>query len=78
MSWDRKQFGPTSGYFYESRRLPDKPSPVKVYRGRGELGKLAASLVEERRRERQLLRDARRAGEAQFSEANQLATERLD
>lgn len=76
MSWDRKKGGPAAGYFYESRRVPGKPHPVKIYRGRGAVGQFAAAVVEERRRERQAARDAVRA--AAGIAADRLADELLD
>jgi hypothetical protein len=76
VSWDRKKGGPAAGYFYESRRVPGKPHPVKIYRGRGSIGQLAALLVEGRRRDRRAARDAGRAPAG--AEADRLADELLD
>lgn len=78
MSWDLKKGGPASGYFYESVRLPEKPHPVKLYRGRGNVGQLAASLVDGRRRDRQAVRSAARTEVAATAEAEKLADELND
>lgn len=78
MSWDRKKGGPASGYFYESMRIEGKPHPVKVYRGRGNVGQLAASLVDSRRRNQQAARSAARAEAAATTEAEKLAEELND
>ena len=75
MGWDRKTKGPTSGYFYKSVRVPDKPYPVKIYFGRGARGQLAAAEGEERKRERQRERDALRAEQETLAAANQMAAE---
>lgn len=52
MGWDRKRRGPSTGYFYKSVRMPDKPHPVKVYVGRGAAGHEAAAEAEKRRADR--------------------------
>jgi len=52
MGWDRKKWGPSTGYFYISKRVPGKPYPVKVYYGRGTAGHEAAIEVERRRQGR--------------------------
>jgi hypothetical protein len=38
MSWDRKKRGSSSGYYYLSKRVPDKPHPVKICMGHGAAG----------------------------------------
>src|SRR4051812_35732714 len=52
MGWDRKKKGPSTGYFYASKRIPGRPYPVKVYYGRGAAGHEAAVEVERRRQGR--------------------------
>ena len=52
MGWDRKRWGPHTGYYYRSVRVPGKPYPVKVYYGRGLAGHEAAAEVERRRQGR--------------------------
>jgi hypothetical protein len=76
VSWDRKKGGPETGYYYESVRTPD--GVKKVYRGRGAVGQLAASLVEGRSRARRAARDTIRAEADAVAEANRLADELLD
>jgi hypothetical protein len=78
VSWDRKKGGPATGYFYESRRVPGKPHPVKVYRGRGTVGQLAASLVDGRRQERRVAQRAVRAEAAAVAKADELTAELAD
>ncbi len=69
MGWDRKRKGPSTGYFYASKRVPGKRHPVKVYVGRGDAGHEAAAAVERRRQgrreaERLLLTDRNPTTEA--------------
>ena len=45
MGWDRKSRGPSTGYYYKSVRVPDKPYPIKVYYGRRGAGHMAAAAV---------------------------------
>lgn len=75
MSWDKKKGGAATGYYYETQRVPGKPHPVKVYRGRGVLGRLAAALVEARRKEREATRAVVRAQLAATATADQLAAD---
>lgn len=76
MSWDRKQRGPGTGYFYYSKRGPD--GVRKHYLGRGAVGQAAAALLDRVRRERQAARDAARAAVAATAEADRLAAEVQD
>jgi len=78
VSWDRKKGGPATGYYYESKRVEGKPYPVKVYRGRGTAGQLAAALVDARRRERQAESETVRAEAAATADADRLAEELFD
>jgi len=75
MSWDRKAKGASGGYYYSSKRVPDKPYPVKVYMGRGAAGHEAAAEVERRRQARLDAKEIILAEHEAFSEAEQLAAE---
>jgi len=75
VSWDRKKGGHSSGYFYESRRVPNKPHPIKIYRGRGTEGQTTAAVVEQRKRGQRAARDAGRAEVAATAEADAAAAE---
>ncbi len=75
MGWDKKKGGHSGGYFYESRRVPDKPYPVKIYRGRGAIGQLAAAVVEMRKREQRAGTNVVRAEAAATAAADAAAAE---
>ena len=75
MSWDRKRRGASTGYYYRSVRVPDKPYPVKVYFGRRTAGHLAAAEVEQRRRDREHTKAAVRAERDVTAEIDRLASE---
>jgi hypothetical protein len=75
MGWDRKRRGPASGYFYLSKRLPDKVHPVKICLGRGAAGQEAAAAVEQRLRERKRAKAAVRAERDATAEGDRLAEE---
>lgn len=75
MGWDRKRRGPSTGYFYISKRVPGKPHPVKVYAGRGAAGHEAAVEVERRRQGRTEAEKLLAAERHPTDEADQLAAE---
>lgn len=75
MSWDRKRRGASTGYYYKSVRVPDKPHPVKVYFGRRTAGQLAAADVGQRRHDRERAKAAVRAERDATAEADRLANE---
>ena len=75
MGWDRKQRGPASGYYYQSKRVPDKPHPVKICCGRGASAHWAAAAVEQRRNERLKAKAEVRAERDATAEADRLADE---
>lgn len=75
MGWDRKKRGPASGYFYLSKRIPDKLHPVKICLGRGAAGQEGAAAIEQRRQDRQRAKAAVQAECAVTAEADRLADE---
>lgn len=75
MGWDRKKKGPSTGYFYISKRVPGKPHPVKVYYGRGAAGHEAAVEVERRRQGRVEAEKILEAERNLTDEADRLAAE---
>lgn len=75
MSWDRKKRGASTGYYYKSVRVPDKPYPVKQYFGRRSAGQLAAADVEQRRGDRERAKAAVRAERDATAEIDRLSNE---
>lgn len=75
MGWDRKRRGASTGYFYLSKRVPDKPYPIKVYMGRKSAGQLAAASVEQRRCDRQKAKATIQTERETTAEADRLADE---
>ena len=75
MGWDRKQRGPSSGYYYQSKRFPDKPYPVKICVGRRAAALWAEAAVEQRRNERQKAKADVQAERDATAEADRLAEE---
>ena len=75
MGWERREAGPSTGYYYKSVRVPGKPHPVKVYYGRGAAGHEAAIEVERRRRGRIETEKLLEAERTPTDEADRLAAE---
>jgi hypothetical protein len=75
MGWDRKKWGPSTGYYYRSVRVPGKPHPVKLYIGRGDAGHEAAIKVERRRQDRIKAEKLLEAERNPTNEADRLAAE---
>jgi hypothetical protein len=76
MGWERRQKGPSTGYFYRSVRVGGRV--VKVYLGRGAAGQEAAAAMELKQQAR---RDAEAAVQEETDEtadAEQLADELAD
>ena len=73
MGWDRK--AGDKKYYYQSKRVPDKPHPIKVYMGRGGAAHWAAAAVDQRRNECLKAKAEVRAEREATAEADRLAEE---
>jgi hypothetical protein len=75
LSWDKKQRGSKSGYFYHSIRVPDRLYPVKQYLGKGAAAQLMAAQIENNRRLRQQAKQLAEQQRAEHAAADRLADE---